>query len=96
MIPESSKKNVDINHLKFWKGKGCATCHDIGYKGRVGIYEIMIMNKEIEKMILGGNISEYEMQDIAVKDGMVTMLQDGILKALDGLTTPEEVFRVAE
>lgn len=95
-IPKDSGITFDTNTMKFWKGKGCATCHDIGYKGRIGIYEIMIMNKEIEKMILGGQISEYDMQDVAVKNGMVTMLQDGLLKALDGLTTPEEVFRVAE
>lgn len=95
-IPADAGVRIDPTTIKFWKGKGCTTCHDIGYKGRVGIYEIMIMNKEIEKMILGGNISEYDMQDIAVKNGMVTMLQDGILKALDGFTAPEEVFRVAE
>ncbi|MBI4281770.1 type II/IV secretion system protein [Candidatus Uhrbacteria bacterium] len=95
-IPKDNSTPVALDALKFWKGKGCAVCHDIGYKGRVGIYEIMIMNKEIEKMLLGGNISEYDMQDIAVKNGMVTMLQDGLLKALDGFTTPEEVFRVAE
>lgn len=95
-LPSDSEKTIDLANLTFWKGKGCAVCHDIGYKGRVGIYEIMIMNKEIEKMILGGQISEYDMQDIGIKNGMVTMLQDGLLKALDGFTTPEEVFRVAE
>lgn len=95
-LPVDSGANIDLNNLKFYKGKGCETCHELAYKGRIGIYEVMTMDKEIEKMILGGNISEYDMQDIGVKNGMITMLQDGLLKAADGLTTPEEVFRVAE
>ncbi len=90
------RKGVDLANMRFVKGKGCVECHDIGYKGRIGIYEVMVMNKEIEKMILGGQVSEYDMEDIAVKNGMITMLQDGLLKALEGATTPEEVFRVAE
>ncbi len=54
------------------------------------------MNKEIEQVILSGEISEYKIQEIAVKNGMVTMVQDGLLKAADGITTIEEVFRTAE
>ena len=54
------------------------------------------MNKETEKLILAGQLSEYDIREIAVKNGMVTMVQDGILKALDGITSIEEVFRVAE
>ncbi|MBU1179367.1 GspE/PulE family protein [Patescibacteria group bacterium] len=95
-IPKSSGENPDLENLKFIKGKGCATCSNLGYKGRVGIYEIFIINKEVEQVILSAEISEYKMQEIAVKNGMVTMAQDGLLKALDGMTTIEEVFRVAE
>jgi type II secretory ATPase GspE/PulE/Tfp pilus assembly ATPase PilB-like protein len=62
----------------------------------MGIYEVFTMSKEIETIILSANVSEYQMQEIAVKQGMVTMVQDGILKALDGITTVEEVFSVAE
>ena len=54
------------------------------------------MNKEIEKLILGGAASEYDMRDNAKKNGMITMVQDGLLKALDGITSVEEVFRVSE
>ena len=54
------------------------------------------MNKEIEKAILSSEVSEYTIQELAIKGGMVTMVQDGILKALDGITSLEEVFRVAE
>ena len=95
-LPEEYKKEIDFNNLKFYKSAGCPVCQEIGYKGRIGIYEILIMNKETEKLILAGQLSEYDIREIAVKNGMVTMVQDGILKALDGITSIEEVFRVAE
>ncbi|MFH1225715.1 MAG: GspE/PulE family protein [bacterium] len=87
---------ADGGNLKFYQGKGCPACKGLGYQGRIGIYEIMPMSKEIEQAILAGQISEYVMRDLAIKAGMVTMMQDGLLKALDGITTAEEVFRVAE
>ncbi|MBI5621240.1 type II/IV secretion system protein [Candidatus Falkowbacteria bacterium] len=98
LSPESGEKShiQDVNNLKFYQGAGCAACQGLGYKGRIGIYEIMTMNKEIENLILAGQVSEYQMQDIGVKNGMVTMLQDGLLKAVDGITTVDEVFRVAK
>ncbi|PIY96172.1 MAG: hypothetical protein COY66_04905 [Candidatus Kerfeldbacteria bacterium CG_4_10_14_0_8_um_filter_42_10] len=95
-IPEKSGEKVDTEHLKFFQGKGCDKCNGIGYKGRIGIYEIFTMNKEIEEIILSGKVSEYQMKEVAVKYGMITMAQDGLLKAKDGITTVEEVFRVAE
>lgn len=95
-IPQNSLEGIDLNNLKFYKGKGCDVCQGLGYKGRVGIYEILIMNEGVEKVILSGNVSEYEMNEVAAKQGMVTMVQDGILKALRGMTTVEEVFRVSE
>ena len=54
------------------------------------------MSKEIEKIILSAEVSEYTIQELAVKSGMVTMAQDGLLKALDKITTVDEVFRVTE
>ena len=90
------KKDVDINNARFYKGEGCELCQGIGYKGRMGIYEVMIMNKEIEDLILANNTSEYDMRTVAVKNGMITMAQDGILKAIDGITSIEEIFRVAD
>ncbi len=93
---EEDKKKIDFNNLKFYKGGGCEACQGIGYKGRVGIYEVLTMNQEIEKLILGGQASEYDMSGNAKKNGMITMAQDGLLKALDGITSVEEVFRVSE
>ena len=95
-IPEASGEKVDFDHLTFYKGTGCDACQKIGYKGRVGIYEALTMNSEIEKIILSSQVSEYDIRAIAQRAGMVTMVQDGLLKALDGLTTVNEVFEVAE
>jgi len=94
-IPEASGFKVDINNLHFYHGRGCDKCHGIGYKGRIGLYEIMDMNEEIEKIILSGNVSEYELEKIAINHGMLKVVQDGLLKATQGITTVEEVFRVA-
>jgi type II secretory ATPase GspE/PulE/Tfp pilus assembly ATPase PilB-like protein len=95
-LPAEETKNVDLNHLQFYRGAGCKACSGLGYKGRVGIYEIFTMNKEIETVILSQSISEYTIEEIVEKNGMVTMVQDGLLKALDQVTTVEEVFRVTE
>ncbi len=95
-LPADAEAKIDLSALKFWKGKGCAACGDSGFKGRVGIYEIFTMSQEIEKVILSGSVSEYQMQDIAMKQGMVTMAQDGLLKALDGITSVDEVLSAAE
>ena len=95
-LTPSSGYEVDLDNLKFWKGGGCDVCHGTGYKGRMGIYEIFSMSPEIEKLILSGQVSEYDMQNIAIEQGMITMAQDGLLKALDGITSVEEVFSVAE
>ena len=76
-----------------YKGEGCEQCQD-GYKGRTGIYEVFEMNGAIEKLLLTrATTSAISAQ--AQADGMITMQQDGILKALNGVTTLEEVARVA-
>jgi type II secretory ATPase GspE/PulE/Tfp pilus assembly ATPase PilB-like protein len=87
------ESNVNLEKLQFYGPKEGA---EQPYKGRVGIYEIFSMTKEIETRILSGDISEYDMLEIAQKQGMITMAQDGLLKALDGLTTVDEVLRAAE
>jgi type II secretory ATPase GspE/PulE/Tfp pilus assembly ATPase PilB-like protein len=95
-IPEKSGLRVDLKELKFYIGKGCPACQGLGYFGRIGVYEIFTMSPETEKVVLSGEVSEYQMRDLARKQGMITMAQDGLLKALDGITTVDEVFRVAE
>lgn len=94
-IPEASGEKVAPEaEWKFYKGKGCEICNGSGYKGRVGIYEILTMSEEI-KASLSESISEYQVRELAKQQGMTTMQQDGILKVLDGLTTVEEIQRVA-
>jgi type II secretory ATPase GspE/PulE/Tfp pilus assembly ATPase PilB-like protein len=96
-IPENSgetKPNVDA--VTWFQASGCTACGDSGYKGRTGIYEVFTMSAEVEQEILSGSVSEYEMKDILHRAGMVTMGQDGILKASEGITTLDEVFRVAK
>ena len=73
----------------------CTTCNGAGYLGRIGIFEVLHVSFEISKLI-GSRASMEEIQDVAVKEGMITMKQDGYLKALEGTTTIEEVLRVAQ
>jgi type II secretory ATPase GspE/PulE/Tfp pilus assembly ATPase PilB-like protein len=95
-ISPKSGIHVDLEHMVFkGPGAGCKTCNNLGYKGRVGIYEIFTMTKEIEQEVLSKEVSEFMIQDMAVKEGMITMAQDGLLKALQGFTSVEEVLAVA-
>ncbi len=94
-IPENSGETIpNLDTLQFYQSKGCAECHNIGYKGRIGIYEVFAKNPDIEAVTLSGQVSEYQMKEITKKAGMLNMAQDGMLKALAGVTTVAEVMRV--
>jgi type IV pilus assembly protein PilB len=93
-IPASAKIALP-KELKFYHSPGCPKCNGLGYRGRIGIYEIFTMNEEIEKLIQKQSVTT-EIRNQAIKDGMVTMAQDGLIKALAGVTDVEEVFRVTE
>jgi type IV pilus assembly protein PilB len=81
--------------IKLYKGKTCNQCNDTGYSGRVGIFEVLPVNEKIGKMILERQpASKIEQQ--AIEGGMITMKQDGYLKVLEGVSTIEEILRVAE
>ena len=95
-LPANSGHEIDLKNLKFYRGQGCDECNHIGLKGRVGIYEIFTINAGIEKEILSGKTSEYTIAQLAHDNGMISMVQDGLLKALDQVTTVEEIFRVVE
>lgn len=77
------------------KGNGCSECQNTGYRGRIAIFEVLKVTHTINKMILQ-QVSAKEIETQARSEGLITMKQDGYLKALDGLTTIEEVLRVAE
>src|SRR3989339_148899 len=96
-IPENAgEKKIDPSQIKWYKSTGCSKCDNSGYQGRVGIYEAFTVGSKIEAQILSGKVSEFQMKDILHDAGMLTMGQDGILKAAEGLTTLDEVFRVAK
>ena len=95
-LPQEEQATIAGKPHMFFEAPGCEACNNLGYKGRIGIYELFLVTKEIEQLVLSGHMSEFEIQDTAVAQGMVTMVQDGVLKALDGLTSLEEVFRVTE
>jgi general secretion pathway protein E len=77
-----------------YHGRGCAKCNNTGYRGRKGIFELMLLDKEMKNLILKTSDSN-AIKKMAVEKGMVTLRQDGIQKIFAGLTTIEEVFRVA-
>ncbi|MDB4939717.1 MAG: type secretion system protein [Candidatus Doudnabacteria bacterium] len=92
----SSKAEVQIpKELKFYSAKGCQACNKSGYKGRLGIYEVIVKSDLLEKLIMSGAGSG-EIKKAMLAEGMITMMQDGLLKALQGLTDVEEVFRVTQ
>ena len=78
--------------IKTYKGKGCSTCNDTGYKGRIGLYEVMEMTDEIRELILIG-ASALELRKKAIDDGMITLRESGLYKIRLGVTSPEEVVR---
>jgi type IV pilus assembly protein PilB len=82
----------DAKALKTYKGKGCSTCNNTGYKGRIGLYEVMEVNDDIRELILIG-ASSLELRKKAIEDGMITLRESGLHKIRAGLTTLEEVVR---
>ncbi len=81
--------------MKLYKGQGCVYCAKTGYIGRIGIYEVLNLSDKISHLILE-RASSGAIEEQAVTEGMVTMKQDGYLKVLEGITTMEEVLRVAQ
>lgn len=81
--------------FKIFKGKGCKECNNTGYLGRVGIYEVLPVTEKIGRLILE-RAPAMDLEKQAVEEGMITMKQDGYLKVLEGVSTIEEVLRVAE
>jgi type IV pilus assembly protein PilB len=87
--PEAARKAT------FMKGRGCAHCQKSGYRGRLGIFELMLMSSKVRELAFEG-ASTQNIRKAAIERGMVTLYDDGIQKALRGITTLEEVVRVAK
>lgn len=94
-MPKREQDEIAKKEIRFYHGKGCKNCNETGYKGRVGLYEILDINEEVKEAILAKKSSSF-IEEKAIASGMVTMLQDGILKALEGTTTIEEVWRTTK
>ncbi len=94
-MPEKIRKEIAAKDLHFYHGKGCDECNKTGYKGRIGIFEVLSVNPNIQRLILE-RAGTNDLQKQAITDGMTTMIQDGLLKCFDGLTTLEEVWRVTK
>jgi len=83
-----------VKDKHFYEAVGCNECNDVGYHGRVGLYEVLRMNNDLRRLIIS-SASTIDIQIAAQKNGMVTLEQAGIIKALEGQTSLEEVYRVA-
>ena len=91
-LPSGQLKDINIEQLVFYHGKGCSKCTN-GYRGRIGIFEVLPMSPAIEELSVK-KVPASELKKQAIADGMITMVQDGLIKALKGITTVDEVLRV--
>ncbi|NMC08820.1 type II/IV secretion system protein [Candidatus Microgenomates bacterium] len=91
--PEIGPDGQPIIYL--YRGKGCDKCGGSGYSRRIGIFEVLDVNERISRMIMQ-NVTDADIREAAIENGMLTMIQDGYLKALEGMTTLEEVLRVSK
>jgi len=93
LIPKSNKQDCARikTEMKFYHGVGCDECNQ-GYRGRVGIFEVLRMTDKIEELAISRR-SANEIMQASIEDGMITMRQDGILKCLEGATTIDEIYR---
>jgi type IV pilus assembly protein PilB len=87
-IPEA-----EASALPFYKAVGCDQCNHTGYRGRVGIYEVMKITDKLRRLI-AARVSEDQIRDAAVSSGMISLGEDGLAKVKSGVTTPEELLRV--
>lgn len=92
-LPKNSKLELP-QELVFYKSQGCPDCHSLGYRGRVGIFEVIEITEDLEKLILK-EPSMSEIRQLATENGTLSLLQDGLVKALAGITDLAEIYRVA-
>ncbi|MBI3981057.1 Flp pilus assembly complex ATPase component TadA [Candidatus Microgenomates bacterium] len=92
LFPQDLEKNGTIS---LYRGKGCPECSNTGYSGRIGVYEVLPIDEKVGRLILQ-RAAMNDIEKVATDEGMITMKQDGYLKILEGITTIEEVLRVAQ
>ena len=84
-----------VKQAEFTRGKGCPYCGRTGYRGRIGIYELMLINNKLRELMFKGTTTQ-EIREEAISNGMSTLYTDGMLKVIRGITSFEEVYRVAK
>lgn len=95
VLEEAGIPHSILPYAKFAKGKGCPYCQKKGYRGRIGIYELMLINGRIREMMFAAK-SSAELRTEAIKSGMTTLYCDGLRKVITGITTLDEVYRSAK
>ena len=85
----------EIEGTTFYHGAGCRSCKNTGYRGRIGIFELMVMNHTLREMTFNGTTTE-KLREQAINDGMHTLVRDGVRKITGGVTTVEEILRAAK
>ncbi len=94
-LPEKMKEKVNLSFSEVYEAVGCKKCNWRGYKGRIGLYEILVMTDQLAEIVVSGPTEEKIWKE-ARRQEMITIKQDGILKILKGITSVEEVLRVGE
>ncbi len=97
-VPASALQDIgftpeEVKTVTCYRGKGCMTCGDLGYRGRIALYEVMLLNEEIREAILSG-ASTADLRELGCKYGMKTLRESGLQKIREGVTTLDEVVRV--
>jgi type IV pilus assembly protein PilB len=92
VLRELGISDVDAKSATFKEGKGCVDCNNTGYRGRLGVYEVMTINPKVRDLILD-RAPTSQIKKQAVADGMLTLRADGLIKLKNGLTTAEEVLK---
>ena len=95
ILEKSLADNNDWSKITFYRPGGCSRCRQEGYKGRIGIFEVLEMSEVISRMVSKRATSD-EIEDQAKKEGMIQMIEDGMIKAVQGITSIEEILRVTK
>jgi Type II secretory pathway, ATPase PulE/Tfp pilus assembly pathway, ATPase PilB len=94
LFPHAERYFIDEGVVTMYKGKGCSACGGTGFKGRVGVYELLVVSPEVEELIIQRRTSG-EINNMARSQGMLTLFEDGLEKVKSGLSTIEELLRIA-